>query len=149
MSSHVIVDEEDCLDIIDQMRISIPEELREAKRILQERQRILNQSQEEAKRVVALAREEASHQLDQHVMVKDAHTRGQAALDQARREAEMIRLGADEYAVEVLERLERILAPILSEVHNGLASLREVSSEPEGERAHGLTGDDGDPIMKA
>lgn len=130
LTTNIVVDEEACLDIIDQMRISIPEELRESKKLLQEKQRVVNQSQEEAKRIVALAREEASHLLDQHAMVKDAQSRGRAMHDQAQREADAVRAGADEYAVKSLQKLEAILVPLLKEVQNGLATLQKEPSSP-------------------
>ena len=137
LTTHIIVDEEAYLDIIDQMRISIPEELRESKRLLQERQRIINQSQEEAKRIVTLAREEAAHLLDQHAMVKDAQSRGRGAREQAQREADAILAGADEYATQSLQRLEVLLAPLLNEVRNGLAALQQETESPKEPTAGG------------
>ena len=137
LTTHIIVDEEAYLDIIDQLRISIPEELRESKRLLQERQRIISQSQEEAKRIVALAREEAAHLLDQHAMVKDAQSRGRAAREQAQREADAVQAGADEYAIQSLQRLETLLAPLLNEVRNGLATLQQEPGSSEEPKAGG------------
>jgi hypothetical protein len=67
-------------------------------------------------------------------MVKDAQSRGRAAREQAQQEADAIRAGADEYATQSLQRLEVLLAPLLNEVRNGLATLQqeaESSKEPK------------------
>jgi len=53
----VIVDEDRMLDLIDQMRVTIPEEIKKSQQLLAQRDRILAQAQEEASRTIALARE--------------------------------------------------------------------------------------------
>ena len=60
-----MVDEERILDIIDQMRVSIPEEIKKAQQILAQRDRILAQAQEEANRKLALARDQSEQLLEQ------------------------------------------------------------------------------------
>ncbi len=59
LTRNVIVDTTALMDIIDQMRISIPEEIKKAQQITAQKDRILAQAQEEANRTVALAREKA------------------------------------------------------------------------------------------
>jgi len=57
LSRNVVVDENSFMDIIDQMRISIPDEIKKAQQVIAQKDRILAQAQEEANRTVALARE--------------------------------------------------------------------------------------------
>src|SRR3954465_13051418 len=59
MTKLTMVDEERALEIIDQMRISVPEEIDKASRIINQRDRVLAQANEEAARVVDLAREKS------------------------------------------------------------------------------------------
>jgi cell division septum initiation protein DivIVA len=127
-----LVDEDDCLDIIDQMRIAIPEEIRQARRVTQDRDRILAQAKEEAERVVALAREEASRLADAHEVAQAAQDRALAIQQQAEVDAHATRKGADEYAQQVLldlqQRLDELTARISAiegTVSNGLLMLNE------------------------
>ena len=55
----VVVDEDRMLDLIDQMRITIPDEIKKAQQLLAQRDRVLAQAQEEANRTIALAREKS------------------------------------------------------------------------------------------
>jgi len=152
-TSTVMVNEEDCLAIIDQMRISIPEEIRQAKRINQERERILAQAKEEAERIRQLAREKAAQLVEEHVITQEAKKRAREIRQQALQEAESIKADADDYVLEVLTQLEATLNHTLTVVRNGIARVqreRWILAQPqpmEGslEIGSGLE-DDGAPI---
>ena len=60
---NVIVDEDRMLDLIDQMRVAIPEEMKKAQQLLAQRDRTLAQAQEEANRTLALAREKSDQMI--------------------------------------------------------------------------------------
>jgi len=125
LSSSRIVNEEPLLDIIDQMRISIPEEIKRAKRVQQERDRIVAQANEEAERIVALAREEAARLVSEHVIVQAAKARAEDLLAQAERDAQAIKDDADAYVLEVLGELENRLERLLTIVRNGIITVQE------------------------
>jgi hypothetical protein len=72
LTSNVMIDEDELLDIIDQMRMSVPEEVKQAKRIQQERDRLIAQAQEEKERIIGLAREDGQAMLDDHEIRKVA-----------------------------------------------------------------------------
>lgn len=124
LTSNRIINEEEYLDIIDQMRITIPEEIKQAKRIQQERERIIAQAQEEAERIVALARERAANLTNEHKVLKTAETEAEALLKQAQQQAENIKTGADDYVIEVLSELEEQLMTFLTTVRNGLKAVQ-------------------------
>ncbi len=129
LTSNVIIDEDDYLDLIDQMRISIPEEIKQSKRIQQEKERVIAQAQEEAERIVALARDRASGLINDHEVLQAAEARGETVVERARREAEEIRADADQYVIEVLSQLEEQLGSLLNTVHNGLLTLQQKQEE--------------------
>jgi hypothetical protein len=133
-TSNVIVQEDAFLDIIDQMRISIPEEVKLAKRTEAERDRTLLQAQEEANRMLEMAREKAKSLANEHELVVYAEERAQEIEADARRQAEEIIAGADEYIVDQLSELEAQLMKTLTTVRNGLREVRETqvrNQEPE------------------
>lgn len=125
LTHSVIVDENRMLDLIDQMRITIPEEVKKAQQLLAQRDRILAQAQEEAERTLALAREKADQMVERDGIVQTAQTRAEQILAQARAEAENIRRDADDYVIDSLARLEMELERLLNQVRNGIRTLEQ------------------------
>jgi vacuolar-type H+-ATPase subunit H len=128
--SGVVVDRDRCFDIINEMRVSIPEEIRKAKRLQQERERLIAHANEEAERIVALAREQAEALVHEHQVIKQAEQQAQLVLERAQSEALDIRAGADEYALEVLKQLETRLVQELGTVRNGILTLTPADRDP-------------------
>jgi hypothetical protein len=133
LSAYRVVNEADFLDVIDQMRTAIPQEIKQGERIAQEKERIVAQSQEEADRIVRLAQEEAARLIDGHEIVKAAEQRRVTILERAQQEAESLKGGADAYAKQVLVALDGQLADLLTTVRNGLASLDKAEEQPPAE----------------
>lgn len=134
LTANLIVDEDRIFNIIDQMRVSIPEEVKRANRIESEKERILAQAQEEGDRIRELAKQEVSELVNRDTIMISAQQRADTILERARREAEMMRQDSDVYALEVLTKLEEDLLRTLSVVRNGMNRL-EVEEEPEAPQA--------------
>ncbi|HEY9087764.1 MAG TPA: hypothetical protein VIO36_06320 [Anaerolineaceae bacterium] len=120
----VAVDEERLLDIIDQMRVSIPEEIKKAQQILAQRDRILAQAQEEATRTLNLARERSDQILERDPIVQSAQARAEQILEQNQIEIERIRREADDYVLETLTKLETEMERMLNQARNGIRTLQ-------------------------
>jgi vacuolar-type H+-ATPase subunit H len=131
LTSNRIINEEEYLDIIDQMRITIPAEIKQAKRMQQERERIIAQAQEEAERIVAQAREQAASITNEHEVLRVAEAKTEALLKEAQQQAEDIRAGADDYVIEVLSELEEQLMAFLTTVRNGLKAVQREKGKRE------------------
>ena len=125
LTHSVIVDEDKILDIIDQMRISIPEEVKKAQQVSAQKDRVMAQAQEEANRTLQLAREKADQLADKDQIAQEASRRASQIVDQARMDAENIKSGADQYALESLMILADQLERILGQVRNGIRVLEE------------------------
>jgi vacuolar-type H+-ATPase subunit H len=123
MGKRVLVDEQRAWEVIDQMRVSIPDEVKKAKRINQERDRIIAQANEEAARIVELGRDEAQQLAADTEIAKQAQARAQTIVERAQREADALKADADDYTIQVLSKLEEDLAKALSIVRNGLLKL--------------------------
>lgn len=126
MTTTLMVDEEQVFNIIDQLRVAIPDEVRRANRVESEKERILAQAQEEAARIRQLAKQEAEELIRRDAIVASAHQRAENVLERAHHEAEILRRDADVYVVDVLAKLEEDLLRSLSVVRNGL---RKVQAE--------------------
>lgn len=123
LTHNVIVDEDRMLEIIDQMRISIPEEVKKAQQILAQRDRVLAQAQEEANRTIKLAKQKGEELVARDAIVEAAQARAEQIIAQARAEAEAVRLEADDYVIESLSALEAELTRLLNQARNGIAKL--------------------------
>lgn len=123
-TNKIMIDERECLDIVDQMRIVIPEEIKQARRVSQDRDRITGQAQEEAERIIARAHEQADRLMDEQGLLDRAHERERELIDAAEVAAQEVRDGADGYALQILEELNRRLGGVLGEVQAGMDSLR-------------------------
>jgi cell division septum initiation protein DivIVA len=139
LSVYLVINEDDFLDVIDQMRTAIPREIKDGEKIQRERERIVAQAEEESERIVQLAKEEASGLVQEHELIQLAEQRANTILERAGREAAVLKAEADEYARGVLLSLddqlhlmEDQIATLLSTVRNGLETMsagRETASK--------------------
>ncbi len=125
MTKMTMVDEERALEIIDQMRISVPEEVEKANRVINQRDRLMAQANEEAARIVDLAREKSESLIQRDAVVQAAQNRAANIIEQARQDAEAIRSEADNYVLEVLNELEGHLLKTLTVVRNGINKIQQ------------------------
>jgi len=123
--NRVAIDENLFLNIIDQMRITIPQEILLAQEMLRERDRYLAQAQEEAAQVIAQAREEAARRVEQLNLQAAAEAEARRVIRDAERDAQRIRAGADEYAESQLRELGRHVAQLMTTIRNGLELLEQ------------------------
>lgn len=128
LTASLVVNEDKVFNIIDQMRVAVPEEVKRANRIESEKDRILAQAKEEAERIRELAKQEAGDLVNRDSVMMTAQQRADNILERARRDAEALRKDADTYVAEVLAQLEDELLRSLTVVRNGL---HRVKVEPE------------------
>src|SRR5512142_451568 len=124
-TKNVMVDEDRMLDIIDQMRIAIPEEVKKAQQLLGQRDRVLAQAQEEANRTLEIARQKADQLTSKEMVMQEAQRRADQVLAQARAEAENTRADADDYVLQSLTQLQEELERISNQVNNGVRTVKE------------------------
>ena len=114
MMRKVLVSERDILAIIDQMRISIPEEIREARRVMRERDQIPQSAQLEAEQIVARAREQAEALIQDEEIVRQAQMRAEQLIVESEEAVGKMRGEMDGYALNMLQDLERRLTSHLT-----------------------------------
>lgn len=117
-SGRLLVDEERILDIIDRMRVAIPEEQKRARRIVQEQERLIAEAQARVQQV-----------LEERGLLDAVEGERVRLLQVAEQEAAQVRAGADEYARQVLEELDERLAKLATSVRNGLSALGGAADE--------------------
>ena len=120
-----MVDQNAALGLIDELRVAVPEEVRAAKRINAEGERIIEKAQEEAERIVGRAQEQAAFLIGDRGLTATAEHQSREIVANAHRDADEIRAGADEYAVGVLVGLEGDVVKTLQSIKKGIALLDE------------------------
>lgn len=128
---NVIVDEDQLLGFIDQMKVTIPDEIKKAEQVLAQRDRVLAQAQEEANRTLAIAREKSEQMVERDAIVQAAQSRAEQIQLQARADIEGDRRDADIYMLDTLTRLEVELDRYLTQVRNGIRSLQQDNQPSE------------------
>ena len=129
MTQNVAIHQPSALDLLDQIRVAIPEEIRAANRITAEGNLYIEKAQEEAERIVAKAQEQAAFLIDERGLTRAAEEEGRRIVALAEREGEDVRRGADEYAASVLIALEGEVVKTLQSIKKGIALLDERRGE--------------------
>lgn len=130
MTNNAVLDQAALLDLIDQLRVAIPEEVKQARRINQESDRVLGRAREEAEQIIAAAQEQAALLLQDQVILREAEGRAEDIERRAQSKADETMRGADQYATDVLLRLQGDLEKTLSVIAKSLEVLEERQPRP-------------------
>lgn len=129
LTASVMVNEQKIYDLIDEIRGSFPDEIKQARWIVKERQEMLDEAEKEANRLVEEARQKAESMAAETEVVKLAEDQAAQLLDDARNQEREIRLGAEDYADEMLANLEVNLGKLLTAVQRGRDRLQGKTTE--------------------
>ena len=147
----IVVDRRRLLDLIDQIRVAVPQEVRESQDVLNERQEVLARAREEAERVLAGAQADIEERLEERgllkeaeeksrelvrqaedrasALIKEAEERAEAKLGEAESQARGQMDEADRYALEMLRKLQAQLASFEASVRAGVETLEKRLTE--------------------
>ncbi len=114
-----LIDTDKVYEIIDEIRGSFPDELKQARWIVKERQEMLEEAEKEANRILEEARDCADAMASDQEIVRRANEQAASIMDDARQQEREIRLGAEDYADEMLANLEVNLGKLLTAVQRG------------------------------
>src|SRR5262247_209129 len=131
LTDQVRIDREEIYDILDQMRATIPEEIKQARWIVKERQEMLAEAKREAERIVKEARERQAQMVSQQEVTRNAERAAEEIIEDARGREREIRLGAEDYADEILNTLEVNLSKFIAAVGRGRDRLAGRHEEDE------------------
>ena len=123
LTSSVVVDQAAALELIDELRHAIPEEVQSARRVNAEGERILERANQEAERIIARAHDQAAYLIDEQGLTEAAEAESRRIVAEAEEDGEATRRGADEYAADVLLRLEAEVSRVLGTIERGIDAL--------------------------
>lgn len=117
------VNEEEVKQHLQRLREAVPQQIADAKKIIEQQQVILNAAEEDAESIVADARAEGEKMASDHQFVIDARRQANLIVNNARIEAERLMSDADEYVFDSLSQLQAELNRQIRVVENGLHRL--------------------------
>lgn len=112
-SGKCLVDREEILEIIKEIRLKLPDDIKQAKWVKEERQRILLEAQKEANNIIKDAESKISSLIDEHEITRKAYEQANEIIANSQKNAKEIRLGTREYADSILNKVEEILKETL------------------------------------
>lgn len=122
-STKVMVDIEELREILEDIRLKLPDELKQAKWVKEERQRIIADAEQEAENMLKEAEGKIVTLVDEHVITKQALAQKEEIIENANRVSKEISLGTRDYADAILEKVEDVLRETLDVVHNNRKEL--------------------------
>lgn len=123
-SSKVMVDMDEVREILEDIRLKLPDELKQAKWVKEERQRIMEDAEAQAEGLMKEAENKIIAMVDEHVITKQALDQKEEILQSANKISQEISAGTREYADSVLAKLEDTLKETLQLVHNNRKELK-------------------------
>ena len=132
-----LVDVEKCLDIVSELRVTLPDDVKDAEMIVRDRDRILKEAELQAKDIQRDAEAQFERMVSESNIVTEAQRRAQDIVNSARRQANEAKLAADDYADDLLAGLEKYLKSVLDDVRDNRDELKREEVEegpPRGRR---------------
>ncbi|MDD4168859.1 MAG: ATPase [Desulfotomaculaceae bacterium] len=126
LTRKVVVDEERLFDLMDRIRTTIPEEIRQAKWVIQEREKVLHDSQKEAVRIMEDAQKQLEKHADDSEITRQAKIMAEEIVNKAEAVAREIREGARDYADEILANMGEDIGKVLSQIEHSRSELRDI-----------------------
>ncbi|WP_058486336.1 hypothetical protein [Defluviitalea phaphyphila] len=121
----VMVNKEELYEIITDIRLKLPNEIKQSKWVLEERNKILIDAQKEAENIIKEADDKLSKLIDENEVTKKAYEQAEEIIENAKKNSREMRLGAIEYVEEILLAVENTIKQTLENIHNESSKLEE------------------------
>jgi len=135
LSTQVMVNEDEMMELIDQIRFNLPDEIKQANWTVSEQQRIMSEAHAEAARTMSRANERAEQSASEHDVLRRAERHAAQVVKDAQAKSDQMIREAERYALEQLRQLEAHLSRTLGTVRRGAEALQAnqpaEQSEPE------------------
>ncbi|SRR5258708_403276 len=130
---NVMIDEDEILDLLDQIHVNMPEEIKQSRTVLAEQERLLSEAQQESARITQTAAQKAESMVKTHELARKAEVQGQAVIREAQQRAEDQKRAADDYAADVMQQLESHLVRTVATVRKAQETLKKPAPAPAGD----------------
>lgn len=129
LTGKVLIDPDEVLAIVDEMRDMLPQEIRDANRVSRDREAIIGEAREQAEATVREAQAVATHLTSEAAVTKEAQEQADELIDQAKRVAREIRQNALEWADDLFARVSPDLERIANDTQKAALAVRKAREE--------------------
>ena len=126
-----MVDKDALLDLIEELRLKLPEDLKQAKWVKDERQRILSEAQKEAEGIIKSAEEKTIAMINEHEITQEARKKAAELVAAAEQRAKDVMRAAGEYCEDAMKRTEEVVGRSLEELKQSHVQFRQVIREQQ------------------
>ncbi|HVR32070.1 MAG TPA: hypothetical protein VMS74_05100 [Acidimicrobiia bacterium] len=130
LSANVLVDKDEFLSMLDRMRVALPDELRAARWMVREREAFIARTNERAEEIIDRAKSESRRMVSESYVLAEAVEEANILVRRAEGEARRLRLEAEDEIESSLEKIESLLASVLTRVHGARSELHEARPAP-------------------
>lgn len=127
LSNKVMIDKDEILEVINEIRLKLPDEINRASWVAKERQRILNEAQTEADELIEKVQDQQRYLIEDNEITKQAQKHANQIIQEAERKANEMKFGAYSYSDEILSKLQEKIG----EINNIIEQNREVLKNME------------------
>ncbi|NLM50072.1 MAG: ATPase [Clostridiaceae bacterium] len=138
-TNKAIINKEDLLQYIEDLRLKLPEDMKQAKWVKEERKRILAEAQKEAEEIIKNAEEKTNALVNEHEITKKAYNQANEIIAQSQKKARELRLGARQYAEQTLDELDKRLVNLVNIIRQGKLELRQEKPMDSSQGSDGST----------
>ncbi len=124
-SGKTVINKEEFLEIIQTLRVGLPDEIKQAAWIKEERDRIISEAETEAHQKITLAEQKAADMIDDSELMQLATKKAEELVGQAQAESKQIREGARNYADEILQNTQESLSEVIKLLNENRQELRD------------------------
>jgi cell division septum initiation protein DivIVA len=128
LSTQIMLNEDELMELIDQIRFNLPDEMKQANWTVSEQNRIMTEAHAEAARTMSRANERAEEAASEHEVLRRAERHASQMVKDAQAKSDQIIRDAEAYALEQLKQLEAHLGRTLATVRRGVEALQ--ASQP-------------------
>lgn len=119
-----IVDKDELLDMLQEIRVKFPDEMKQAKWVKEERQRIISDAQKEAANIVQGAEDKIVALINEHEITKQAYEQANQIIEKAQTNSREIRIGANQYADDILRHVEEEMLSVADTIRQNRKELK-------------------------
>lgn len=131
-SGRCILERDELMDVLQELKLKLPDDLKQAKWIKEERQRILQEAQSEADEIIKAANEKGISMINEHEITQQAMEQARQIIERAHEEANAIQEASYNYADSLLETVEKVSVSSMKELEQCIAIVRNNRSELRG-----------------
>ena len=127
--NRALIDREELLTAIEEIRLNIPEDMKQARLVKEERKRILAEAQAEADEIINNAKIKTEKMVDGHEITKKAYEQANQIVSAAQKNSRELRMGARQYVDSLFADTDAKLTKAQSIIRKARADVRQEASK--------------------